>query len=75
MIGANYKIIHIASDEKFIDAAIYIFEKAFPGSNHFIIPKSRFNRKLIYVKEHDNIELVPNNRFLVKIPASQDTGL
>lgn len=66
MVGANYKIIHIASDEKFIDAAIYIFEKAFPGSNHFIIPKSRFNRKLIYVKKHDNIELVPNNRFLLK---------
>jgi len=65
MVTTNNKIIHIASDEKFIDAAIYIFEKAFPGSNHFIIPKSRFNRKLIYVKEHDNIEIVPNNRFLL----------
>lgn len=66
MVSAKSKIIHIASDEKFIDAAIFIFDKAFPGSNHFIIPKSRFNRKLIYVKEHDNIEIVPNNRFLLK---------
>lgn len=66
MVSANSKILHIASDEKFIDAAIFIFDKAFPGSNHFIIPKSRFNRKLIYVKEHDNIEIVPNNRFLLK---------
>ena len=66
MANANQKIIHIASDEKFIDAAIYIFEKAFPGRNLFIIPKSSFNRKLIYVKEHENIEIVPNNRFLLK---------
>lgn len=30
-------IIHIATDEKFIDTAYYIYEKAFPGKNYFII--------------------------------------
>lgn len=67
MPGANHRILHIASDEKFIGAAIYIFEKAFPGSNHFIIPKSRFNRKLFYVKDHESIEIVPNNRYLLRL--------
>lgn len=30
-------IVHIATDEKFIDAAYDIYEKAFPGKNRFII--------------------------------------
>jgi dTDP-N-acetylfucosamine:lipid II N-acetylfucosaminyltransferase len=51
-------ILHIASDEKFINAANYIFEKAFPGCNHFIIPHSRFNRHLKYVTKKENIEIV-----------------
>lgn len=51
-------ILHIASDEKFINAANYLFEKAFPGSNHFIIPKSRFQRDFKYVKPGHNVERV-----------------
>lgn len=35
------KIIHIAPDEKFIDAAYRIYEKAFPGENLFLIIKER----------------------------------
>lgn len=66
MTSKNISILHIASDEKFINAANYVFEKAFPGSNHFIIPKSRFNRKLVYVKKLGNIEIVPNNGRLIQ---------
>lgn len=51
-------VLHIASDEKFINAANYIFEKAFPGSNHFIIPKSRFQKDFVYVIPGPNIERV-----------------
>ena len=58
-------ILHLASDEKFIDAAIYIFEKAFPGRNHFVIPMSKYNRKLVYVKTLENIEIVPFGRNLI----------
>ena len=30
-------LLHIASDEKFIDGGHYVFERAFPGCNNFII--------------------------------------
>lgn len=58
MIENRYSILHIASDEKFIDAANYIFEKAFPGCNKFIIPKSLFNKELQYIKTTRNVEVV-----------------
>jgi len=57
-------VLHIASDEKFINAANYIFEKAFPGSNRFIIPKSRFHRGFNYVKPGPNIERVYFGKYL-----------
>jgi hypothetical protein len=66
MDGKSPSILHIASDEKFINAANYVFENAFPGSNHFVIPKSYFNRKLIYVKKESNIEIITNNGSLVR---------
>lgn len=37
------KILHIAQDEKFINAAYYLFEKAFPGANRFVIVKPPAN--------------------------------
>lgn len=68
MKGCEISILHLASDEKFIDAAIYIFEKAFPGCNSFIIPKSRFNRKLKYITKVDNIKLIPyTNRIITNL--------
>ena len=36
---ATNHIVHIATDEKFIDAAYNIYEKAFPGMNLFLILK------------------------------------
>jgi len=51
-------ILHIATDEKFINAANDIFEKAFPGCNHFVIRRSRFNRKLNHVGKNNNIQII-----------------
>src|SRR5512133_1305279 len=59
-------ILHIASDEKFINAANYIFEKAFPGCNHFIIPHPRFNKELKYVNTQKNVQLVKHDKRLIK---------
>ena len=64
MSELSISILHLASDEKFIDAAIYIFEKAFPGCNHFVIPKSRYNGKLVYVKKSEHVEITPYNKNL-----------
>jgi dTDP-N-acetylfucosamine:lipid II N-acetylfucosaminyltransferase len=63
----KFSILHIASDEKFIDAANYIFEKAFPQSNDFIITHPRFNRKLTFVKKGENIEILYYGRNLVRV--------
>ncbi len=49
------KILHLAKDEKFIDAANYLYEKAFPGSNTFLIvlPRSKnYNIKYISLKKN-----------------------
>jgi hypothetical protein len=62
----KFTILHIASDEKFIDSANYIFEKAFPGCNLFVIPHSRFRNKLTYVKDLKNVELINFGNGLVR---------
>jgi len=66
MTGRKITLLHIASDEKFIDGAHYVFEQAFPGRNNFIIPKSSFNRKFVYVKNLENTEVLPFNRGLIE---------
>ena len=43
------RILHIAQDEKFINAAHYLFEKAFPDSNDFIIIKPPANPPTKYI--------------------------
>lgn len=65
MPDKTISILHIASDEKFINAAYYIFEKAFPECNRFLIPHSRFNRSLKYVKVQKNMEVVSYRNGLV----------
>jgi dTDP-N-acetylfucosamine:lipid II N-acetylfucosaminyltransferase len=67
MVSTKISILHLASDEKFIEAANYIFEKAFPGCNHFIIPRSRFNRKFRHVVKKENVEVVPFGKDLIKL--------
>jgi len=52
------KILHIATDEKFINSANRTFEIAFPNSNHFIILHSIINSALKYVDKTSNIEII-----------------
>lgn len=59
MPDRKVSILHLSSDSKFVNAANYIFEKAFPGCNHFIIPHSKFRRKLSTVKIDKNVEIAP----------------
>lgn len=49
-------ILHIGSDDKFMNGAVHIFERAFPGLNHFLIPFSRFRKSFSYLKEAPSIE-------------------
>ncbi len=60
------KILHLASDEKFINSANYLFEKILPQSNLFIIPKSRFSRDFRYVTPNINIKRVYFGGTLIK---------
>lgn len=50
-------ILHLATDEKFINAANHIFEEAFPGKNHFVIVQPPANPRLKYVKLEPNCQL------------------
>lgn len=52
------RILHIATDEKFINAANFVFEKAFPESNTFLIVKPSANPVLRYVKAESNVEFI-----------------
>lgn len=56
------KILHLATDEKFISAANFIFEKTFPGSNIFLIVKPPSNPPLKYVKEEKNFEMIVQSK-------------
>ncbi len=66
------KILHLASDEKFIDSANWLFEKVAPKANTFIIFVSKGHLKLKYVTKKDNIEILESNRKNIK---SVITGL
>lgn len=44
-------ILHIAQDEKFINAAHFLFELAFPGQNKFIIVKPPADPPIRYIKK------------------------
>ena len=57
-------ILHIAQDEKFIPAARFLFEKAFPGKNRFVIIKPAGNPPLKYIKDDFPAE------FLVHSPST-----
>ncbi len=60
------KILHIAPDEKFIKAADWIFEQAFPHQNTFVILLK--NTKLKFVeKRHDYIYSYPSKDFFKQI--------
>lgn len=48
---SNPRILHIAQDEKFIKAAHYLFNQAFPGENRFIIIKPSANPPLRFLSK------------------------
>ncbi|PAU94005.1 hypothetical protein CK503_10095 [Aliifodinibius salipaludis] len=58
------RIVHIATDEKFIDGAYHLFENAFPGLNRFVIVKPAADPPIRFL----NTELVINAQFEVKSP-------
>lgn len=45
-------IVHVATDEKFIDAAYDIYEKALPYQNKFIILLAENGKKIEYLSSH-----------------------
>lgn len=58
---AGSGILHIAQDDKFINAAYHLFEEAFPGENQFVIilppanPPTKFLDKQVEVNAHFEI--------------------
>jgi len=49
LANTKIKILHVCTDEKFIDGTIDLFESVFPGGNKFLIFGSR-NQPLKYVR-------------------------
>lgn len=55
------EILHVAQDEKFILAARYLFEKAFPGQNRFVIVKPAGDPPLRYLKDDFKADYLVHN--------------
>jgi len=58
----NPKILHLASDDKFIDQAAPVFERAFPGKNYILVFSN--SSTLRYVKLRPNKVIVTSFSFL-----------
>ena len=58
-------IIHIATDEKFIDTAFEIYSRAFPGMNLFLILKSESEKDIKYLSQIDKYIFVNTNTHFV----------
>jgi len=58
------KILHIAPNEKFISNAYYLFEKAFPNNNDFIV--INHNSKLKYISSELNVQQKEWNEHTLK---------
>lgn len=60
-------IVHVATDEKFIDAAYDIYSKAFPGMNLFLILKRESEKDIKYLNQIDNYIFVNTNNDFVDV--------
>lgn len=60
------KILHIVQDEKFINAARFLFENAFPGSNDFLLVKPPANPPLKYVKPWEELRTTVRSNDIVE---------
>ena len=64
------KIIHIASDEKFINSAYSQFEEIYPGENLFYLLVKETSAPLKYVEKKERMVVVTNDMAtLKKLPA------
>ncbi|MEX1130411.1 MAG: TDP-N-acetylfucosamine:lipid II N-acetylfucosaminyltransferase [Candidatus Woykebacteria bacterium] len=59
MIKKVKPIIHIATDEKFIDAAHDIYEKAFPRLNEFLILLKKYEKEIKYLSKDNEYKFIP----------------
>lgn len=55
------KIVHIGSDEKFINSAYWQFNEIFPGQNIFYLIIDEPEKQLKYVQLNDNFILIESN--------------
>src|SRR5690554_997666 len=53
------RLIHVASDEKFINSAYWQFNQAFPNQNRFYLLVDDPGRKLQHVSINEHFQLVP----------------
>lgn len=62
------KIIHLTTDEKFIDGAMFLFNKAFPNQNELLVLKPPANPAIRYIKQSRiDFEIVKNKSTLETI--------
>ncbi|AKP52432.1 TDP-N-acetylfucosamine:lipid II N-acetylfucosaminyltransferase [Cyclobacterium amurskyense] len=54
-------LIHIASDEKFINSAYWQFNEVFPNQNFFYLLVNNPEVELKYVSNIDHFQIIPNN--------------
>ena len=67
-------ILHIATDEKFINNANWLFEKSFPDKNQFYILVPEKDSVLIHVKEGKNItKISQDTKSLKKLSSTVTT--
>ncbi|QSS98031.1 TDP-N-acetylfucosamine:lipid II N-acetylfucosaminyltransferase [Psychroflexus sp. ALD_RP9] len=61
-------IIHLTTDEKFIDGALFLFNKAFPNQNQLLVLKPPANPAIRYIKQSRiDFEIVKNKSTLETI--------
>jgi dTDP-N-acetylfucosamine:lipid II N-acetylfucosaminyltransferase len=70
----NPRILHISEDEKFLNAALFIFEKSFPDRNSVIILKPSGNPPLKYVSENPSLKIEVDRPELIDHLIHQETG-
>lgn len=66
-------IVHIATDEKFIDAAYDIYEEAFPGKNLFLILLKDEHSEIMFLsKENEYYFINTNSEYTEKVQGLTD---
>lgn len=68
------RILHISEDEKFLNAATFIFEKAFPDCNTIIVLKPAAFPPLRYVNKHSTLTFEVISPSLVKKLSALESG-